>query len=799
MHLYIGIYVIALATLAVEISLVRVLSVITWYHLAFFAISTAMLGMTAGAVTVFLKGEWFAGERLERSSSLACIGFAVVVPLMLVQLNLMPLGFEQAGFNVMSVSAFLIATLMCALPFYFSGIAIAAVLTLAPVSIGRIYAADLVGAATGCLLVLVGLSVADGPSFILFCGGLGGLAAMAFAWRVPAGNRKLAGMTFVVVGGLAVINALSAGGIRPYMVKESVVDPERVQLERWNSYSHILVDKPVMSPPQYWGASPYAPLTPIPQFWMRIDGAAGTTVRGFSGPGDIEHLRYDITAAAYYLRPNGGACVIGIGGGRDLQTALLFGHERVVGVDVNQIFVDLQNNEFAEFTGLANRDDVLMVADEARSYLSRTDEQFSIVQMSLIDTWAATGAGAFSFTENALYTVEGWQVFLNRLKPDGLFTVSRWHNEENLGETGRTLSLAVASLLEAGVADPARHLAMLRTARLSTFILSKQPLTPSDISALERLRDELGFRLEIAPGMQVENADLQKIMSAKSIEELKINTQDSPLNYTPPTDDSPYFFNMLRLSNLSVALTTDDGALRGNLTATITLVALLCALMILCVVTVILPLLLRKKAIGKTATSLSRLWVAMLYFALIGTGFMFTEIGLIQKLSVFLGHPIYALGVLLFTIILATGVGSALSEWLPRRRGPLAAITVATVVAIVAAVFVLSELVVVMGSSSMGARITASIAVIAPMGLMLGVFFPVGMGLAKQLQMPETPWLWALNGVFGVLASALAVFVAIYFSITANFFIGAICYLGLLPLLNSMLKLASDGAGNDGQ
>ena len=161
MHLYLGIAFTAFTTLAIEITLVRLLSLITWYHLAFFAISTAMLGMTAGAVTVYLRRESFEGEKLERAVSLACIAYALVVPLMLVELNLMPLGFERAGVNVMSVGAFILATLACALPFYFSGIAIAAVLTLSKAPIGRLYAADLLGAAAGCLFVLAGLGLVD--------------------------------------------------------------------------------------------------------------------------------------------------------------------------------------------------------------------------------------------------------------------------------------------------------------------------------------------------------------------------------------------------------------------------------------------------------------------------------------------------------------------------------------------------------------------------------------------------------------------------------------------------------------
>ena len=789
MHLYLGIAFIAFTTLAIEITLVRLLSLITWYHLAFFAISTAMLGMTAGAVTVYLRRESFAGEKLERSVSLACIAYALVVPVMLIELNLMPLGFERAGVTVMSVGAFILATLACALPFYFSGIAIAAVLTLSQAPIGRLYAADLVGAAAGCLFVLAGLGLVDAPSFVLLCGAIGGVAAMTFAWRLP-GALRYAGLAVFVLGvGMAMLNVGSSDGIRPYTVKEQIVDPDRIQLERWNSYSHVVVDKPFMGPPQYWGASEKAPKEPIPQFWMRIDGAAGTTVRGYQSRADIEHLRYDITAAAYYLRPSGGACIIGVGGGRDLQTALLFGHERVIGVDVNEIFIDLQQNEFAEFAGLSGRDEVTLVADEARSYLSRTDEKFSVVQMSLIDTWAATGAGAFSFTENALYTVEGWQVFLDHLKPDGLFTVSRWHSPENLGETGRTVSLAVAALLIRGITDPARHIAMLTATNLSTIMLSQQPMSAADIAGLRALHDDLGFKLEILPGEPPENTALRRIVASKSLDELRDQIRDQTLNYDPPTDDSPYFFNMLRLGNLAAARDAGSGVLQGNLTATITLIALLFALSVLCLVTVILPLMMRSGPSAPATTPWSQLWTAMVYFSLIGTGFMFTEIGLIQRLSVFLGHPVYALGILLFTIILAAGIGSSLSEFLPRRIRPLVAAALITAAAIVGASYLLSALVAAMATSAMPMRIMASIALIAPLGVALGLFFPVGMGLAKQQQMPETPWLWALNGVFGVLASALAVFVAIYFSISANFLLGAICYLALIPLLTRMVAV----------
>jgi len=164
--------------------------------------------------------------------------------------------------------------------------------------------------------------------------------------------------------------------------------------------------------PQYWGASPLAPKEEkVFQYYMNVDGITGTTLRRFSSMKDIEHLRFDVVNMAYYLRPKGGACIIGVGGGRDIQSALLFGHEKITGIDINPIFINLLKGRFKEFAGLAGRKEVTFVTDEARSFLSRTEERYSVIQMSLIDTWAATGAGAFSLSENALYTTEAWEVF----------------------------------------------------------------------------------------------------------------------------------------------------------------------------------------------------------------------------------------------------------------------------------------------------------------------------------------------------------------------------------------------------
>lgn len=771
--------------LGIEITLSRLLSVITWYHLAFFAISTAMLGMTAGAVTVYLKSEWFTPDKLPSALAKCCLAFALIVPVALIQLNLLPLGFERAGVSIMSVSAFFAATVACAVPFYFVGIVIGAVLTRSTVPVGRVYAADLVGASMGCLLVLGGLEVLDASSLILACGALGALAAYCFARQAGPELRKWSLIVFAALAVFAFLNSVSSNGIRPYVVKERVEYADQVMLERWNSYSRVVVDKPFVGPPQLWGPSPNTPEETTVQFWMRIDGEAGTAVRQFEEPKDIEHLRYDITNLAYYLRPSGGAAVIGVGGGRDLQSALLFGHEKVTGVDVNRIFVTLLKTEFAEFAGLAGRDDVNLVIDEARSFLSRSKERFAVIQMSLIDTWAATGAGAFSFTENGLYTIEAWQLFLARLSDDGIYTVSRWHSPDNLGETGRAVSLAIGALLESGAKTPANHVAMVTVGNISTLMIGKKPFSQNDIAKIEEISAELGYKIALLPGRVPSDSILRGIVGVGSMEELSTVVADQPLNYSPPTDDSPYFFNMLKLRDLGEVFNASSGVVSGNLVATITLVVLLLVLTVLCLVTVIGPLL-SKRAPKSSGTQ--ALWPFMLYFSLLGTGFMLVEIGLIQRLSVFLGHPTYALGVLLFTIILSTGIGSFFSEYLSIKRRWLLIYPVVAAAAIAVALIALATVVDVMIASPMSSRIVASVATLAPLGFILGIFFPLGMRVSQTLRSVETPWFWALNGVFGVLASVLAVLISIYFSITLNFILGAACYLALIIAIPRMLS-----------
>lgn len=779
-RLYTGTFLAALSFLALEIALTRLLSVITWYNLAFFAVSTAMIGITAGSVRVYLRPDLFTAPRLLSDLANAALGYAISVPvslLVLCQLSMLLEGGLSGAVNL------LIGTAACTLPFYFCGVVIAAALTRSGAPIGRIYAFDLSGAAAGCLLALVGMHLIDTPSFLFLCGGVGALAATVYAGpRSPLGRRAM-GWTLGLLLACA-INSLSPFMIRPLYSKGQMAMPSEVVVERWNSFSRVLVFKPYEVSAQYWGKSPVAPERTVRQSTMLIDGAAGTTLTEWRTLDDLAYLEYDLTNLAYAIRPQGGACIIGVGGGRDVMSALWFGHRRIVGIDLNPTFIDLLRGPYRTAVPLADRPEVELVVDEARSYLARSREFFQVIQMSMIDTWAATGAGAYALSENGLYTLDGWHILLARLAPEGVLTVSRWYDESHLGETGRLVSLAVAALLQHGVREPAQHLVLAHIGRLATLLVSRAPFSATDIQVLETRMEALRFVPLLLPGHPSKQPLLEAMVAADSPTALRAAAADALLNYDPPTDDAPYFFNMLRIDRANEAWNAGAGSLRGNVIANVTLLALLFAMGILVVGAIVLPLLRRPPGAEKTARVDFH---AAGYFCLIGAGFMLVEIALIQRMSLFLGHPVYALGVLLFTLILCTGIGSGISECLPLDRPPWVYLfPLGIAVAVIALRLAIPAVCAAMETAGLLPRIGACVALFAPLGVLLGFCYPTGMRLVQATRTAETPWYWALNGICGVFCSALAVAISIHAGIVVTLYCGTACYAALLLFLPAM-------------
>ncbi|MFL5283832.1 MAG: hypothetical protein ACJ8AW_23275 [Rhodopila sp.] len=779
----------------------RLLSVIAWYYLAFFAISMAMFGMTAGALLVYFNAHRFQVERLLEHLSWITSLFAISVVISTLSTISTVLASSLASGLIVLLWLKLILAILP--PYIFAGMAISLALTRSPWPVGLVYGVDLIGAATGCLMALALMSWLDAVSALFAVGAIAAVAAFCFrtAWQKSSGSvvrRSWVNRWFVLRNpalmamALAVLAVLN-GWTQPYGIKPTIVK-ERLEVkapaaEQWNSFSRVRAEHAELTRPEISGPSPKTPPVDISQMRMQIDGGAATTMYRFDG--DLSafwFLKYDVTNLAYSIRHSGRSAVIGVGGGRDLLAAHYFGFTDVTGVELNPIFVSWLNRKFHEYNRLADIPETRIFVDEARSWFARTKEKFNLIQMSLIDTWAATGAGAFSLSENGLYTVEGWQHFLDALSPDGVLTVSRWYDPQNITESARLLSLAVSALRTRNVVRPQEQIYLASSPVLATIIVSNSPFSADDLARLHAATGELGFTELASPDRKPASPVLADVLNVTSADEFDDLVKQYHIDLSAPTDSRPFFFNQLVLTDLMSiegAAAATDGILSGNLAAakTIGIIVMLSSALVLA--TIIGPSLpAMRQASGQLAL------VGTLWFSLIGGGFMFVEIGVIQRVSLFLGHPVYGLAIGLFSMILSTGIGSLLSERI-RLGTSLRVIGWAGLLGLF--VILLSAwfplLVSWFEGRSLAVRTAVSLAAIVPPGILMGFGFPTGMRVVNALDQRPTPWFWAVNGAAGVLAASIAVGTSIAFSISATLWIGAGCYLLLAPVGLILVRL----------
>jgi hypothetical protein len=696
-----------------------------------------------------------------------------------------------------------------ATPYFFAGMAISLALTRSPWPVPLVYGVDLIGAATGCLVTLVVLTFIDSVSALFLVGAVGALAAASFSLAgrasgfpgkplLPVARLRIFARPPILAAAFALL-AFGNAAIQPHGLKLSVVKSTLesmapgafgtrvLELVRWNSFSRVTVGPSNPGSPAMFGPSSETPRSVIEQRTLVIDGSAGTAMYRFDGDfGKLEFLKYDVTNLAYYIRHAGRAAVIGVGGGRDILSAHLFGFQDVTGVELNPIFIDMLSRVLRSYNHLADLQGTRLFVDEARSWFAKSADRFDSIQMSLIDTWAATGAGAFSLSENGLYTLQGWRTFFDHLTPSGTFTVSRWYSPNNVAETGRMLSLAMATLMDEGVSDPREHIFLAAVDDLATLIVSRAPFTPEELATLTAIANRLHFTILVSPQSPTGSPVLSDIMGVTTAQGLNDAVANYPLDLSAPTDDRPFFFNQLRIDPASIWLAghLGYGVLHGNLAATITLAVVVALSTILVLITTVAPSL---PSIRRVMPRIAVL--GSVYFVLIGLGFMFVEIGLIQRISIYLGHPVYGMAIGLFGIILSTGIGSLCSSRLSLLTGVRIQLWAGGLgLYLILLPYWFPLLIDQFAAGNLLVRAAVSLAAIVPSGILMGFGFPTGMEIVNAIDSRPTPWFWAVNGAAGVLAAGIAVMVSIHATISVTLLCGGVCYLLLGPIAISLQR-----------
>lgn len=794
---YFGVFFVSCILMTLQILQSRIFSVTTWYHLSFLVISIAMFGMTSGALKVYKGDEAFQRANFSNLMSTACRKFGVRIFVALLAQMYIPLFSNTAPLFLVTLPIMAWLTVGA---YHYAGIVLSLAITRAPYPVNRTYGIDLLGAAGGCLFALAVMKLIDTPSAVMLLVLLSFLCAYCFEDKSnpdtsEEGRKSLKWqkILLVPVGLLLLLNlTMPRPVIFPLWIKSAMINEFEFGYDKWNPISRVTVStERTTDKPYLWGPSPLLPenLT-VPHFRLRIDGDAETPINKFTlGQTDLSFLDYDVTTIAYALPGLDSAAIIGVGGGRDALSAHHAGVKSITAMDVNDIQISLLTKvePYHSYAGLDKIDGLHLIHSEARSWFSRTKDKFDIIQMSLIDTWAATGAGAFALSENGLYTVEGWKIFLSHLKPHGVMTVSRWYYSDARSETERVLSLAVGSLLDLGATHPADHIYMATSGRIATFVVGIDPLTPEQIDALDARAKKMEFTTIISPRNPPTDGQWLAISKAASRAELQQISDAYEFDISPSTDHRPFFFNQVRITDpahvFRMIVENTRSAQLGHARAILNLYLILAVALVMVSTIILYPL---RGALRNGAPRL--IFSGTVWFLLIGLGFMFIEIALVQRMGLYLGHPTYGLGVVLFSLILSTGLGSlasgAISLTTTGRRLIWIAITVLAVFAEMTAIDIS---VVRFADAGLLFRAVLCIALAMPMGFLLGFGFPTGMNLITASgDSRPTPWFWGINGAAGVLGSALAIALNISFGLNVTMGIGAVCY-GLLALPTLLL------------
>jgi hypothetical protein len=754
---------------AQEVLLTRLLSVTTWYSLAFVVINLAMLGLTAGslrAARAEREGKPL-GPWIGRTMTMFAAGLLAANLLT----PLTPLAFAADFTSVVSI---LIVVVINTVPLIAGGAVIARLMAAGNAPVPVLYAVDLVAAAIGALAPLVLLGPLSAPGAMLLLAAL----AAAGAWVAAPKTVGVWPPLLIVVAIVGIVAAENNNGVLMWHAKGKPIPYDHPEQERWSALGYVALTPMAVRSPTLWAPSPnFVPSGTYPSSRIYIDADAWTPIHAYRDPAELTFLRYDGVTAAHALRPRGTACIIGVGGGRDIVAALHFGHERVLGIEINPDIVELLHGA-ADASPVTRDPRVEIVTGDGRAVLARREVQCSVLQASLIDTWAATSAGAFAHTEATLYTREAWGLFLRRVEPDGVLTFSRWYAPGRISETVRLISLAVASLLDRGVANPREHIAMLASTHCATILISPRPFSAADREALFRLERELDLQLLVAPGRRADPL-LEQLLEARSVDALVAPGARHGLDTSAPTDDRPFFFQLLAPNawlHPDTMLATarhglGGGVIPGNIAATIGMAVMM--LVVIAIGIILLgPTIVRSLRSRPAALPGGSAWI---YFAALGAGFMIAEIALVQRMHVVLGHPTYALVVVLAGLLVATGVGSATSMYVVRsRRAVSIAALLASALLLVLPFFVIGPLAQRTMDASLLVRALWTGACAALVGFLLGMLFPSGLRFThRELGAPAA---LAINGVTSVLGGAAAVMVSVALGIPASFAVAAAFY-----------------------
>jgi len=781
-----SIALISAAALAYEILLTRLFSIIQWHHFAYMMISLALLGYGASGTFLALTRRWLKGHFFTAYLVNAVMfGIGTVVCFQLAQS--VPFNALEVLWDPRQPLWLLLIFLLLFLPFFCAANCICLAFSEYNHRLHQVYCFDLVGAGLGAAAI-IGLLFVVSPITALQAIGALGLVSAAVAWWECATNPRwpilalsLAAVLLLLPGAEFSLRVSQFKGLSQSL---RVLNAEQVDQRSSPLGLLTTVSSPSIPFRHSPGLSLNTPGSIPPQLGLFTDADALSVLTRFDG--DLEklgYLDYQSSALPYHLQNLPGVLVLGAGGGADVLQALYHRASHIDAVELNPQVVELVNEVFADFTGsLYTRPEVAVYNREARGFVASSETRYDLIQVAMLDSQSASSAGLYALSENYLYTREAFSLYLQHLQRGGILSITRW-TKTPPRDGLKIFATAIEALERAGEADPGRHLVMIRSWNTSTLLVKNESFDSSAINRVKNFCKQRWFDLVYYPGMTGAEANRYNQLPEPWYFEASGHLlgperdafmDDYKFYIQPPTDDRPYFSHFLKLQTLPELLALKE---RGGLPLLewgyLILIATLVLALLASLFLVLLPLWLQRSTEPRVP---GLRWRLMVYFATIGMAFMFIEIAFIQKFILFLFHPLYAIALVLACFLVFAGLGSLMSARWPKQLS-LPRIAAGIGVLCMVYVFLLPVLFDWLAQLPGGFKIPVSALLIAPLALLMGMPFPLGLGCVSKNVPSWIPWAWAINGCASVVSAMLATLLAIHLGFVFVVFMAVLFYL----------------------
>ena len=768
-----GVFFISSATLCFEISLTRYFSICQDYHFAFWVVSIAFLGYGASGsfLALFKK---YGSVYQDKLLSLSSLLFSLSIMSSFLICNSIPFDFIKLSWDKNQIFFVFLYYFFLSLPFFFAGLTVSFAITTRSVYVNKIYFSDLLGASVGSLLSGFVFFPKGDRGVILFISFLALCASYLFSGRKSFFFKLLLFCLLVIDLGVFIYSPswlsfrISSFKALPLALKY----PNAKHLfTRWNAISRIDILESA--------AVRYAPGLSLlyeeklpSQLGLSIDGGELTAItrfRSLQSPA-LKFLSYLPSSLAYSFLQNPRTLIIEPKGGLDVLAAKAFRASQIKVIESNPLIIKLLGNELASFSGrLYHRKDVHLVSGYSLAFLQKEKNYYDLIVFSLSDVFGSSSTGLYGFGENYLYTLNSFIQVLNRLSPQGIISMSIYLLPPPRQEI-RVLATWIEAL-EMSHKNPASHIVALRSWGTISYFIKNSPFQEQEIQKLKNFADKCLFDLVYYPGIRAEEANIHnkfeksvyfdltlQLLNASKRKELYKNYL---FQIKPVTDDRPFFFNSFKLNKLNLTYKAFAQKWLPFLQGQFLVFLLFVQSIFIAFILIFIPLYAFRKAKKRKKRDFPKIFF---YFGLIGMSFMFVEITFIQKFILFLGHPLYSISVIIFSLLFSSGAGSFFSKRIlgqDLRKNLIRVLFFCG--GLISLYFFLFPLFYehFIGSIPL-LKIILTFLLIFPLGFLMGFPFPTGIRLLRSYDKSIIPWAWATNAFSSVVNSISALMIAFW-------------------------------------